>query len=233
MLDWNDYLRMITGLLAIVDPITTVPLFLNFTENVQSQRKRIARTAGLAVCCILIVSTLIGSQILFVFNISLDGFRIAGGLLLLTIAFQMLEAKTTRLRHTPEEDKEALDSNSVGVVPLALPLLAGPGAISTVILFSHQSEAVAHKLILIVISVLIALSVWGTYHLAPQISKRLSRTSMNIMSRVMGLILAAMAILLLGFLAACIGLVFAWPLIMLMQAVTYLRITGQPVTQVP
>lgn len=194
MLDWNDYLRMITGLLAIVDPITTVPLFLNFTENVQSQRKRIARTAGLAVCCILIVSTLIGSQILFLFNISLDGFRIAGGLLLLTIAFQMLEAKITRVRHTPEEDKEAQDSNSVGVVPLALPLLAGPGAISTVILFSHQSEAVVHKLILIVICVLIALSVWGTYHLAPQIAKRLSRTSMNIMSRVMGLILAAMAV---------------------------------------
>ncbi len=194
MLDWNDYLRMFTGLLALVDPVSTVPLFLNFTENIQSQRKRIARIAGLAVACILTVSAIAGSQILFVFNISLDGFRIAGGLLLLTIAFQMLEARPTRTRHTPEEDQEALDSNSIGVVPLALPLLAGPGAISTVILFSEQTGAVMHRIVLILICCVIAVLVWITFHLAPQISKRMSRTSMNIASRVMGLILAAMAV---------------------------------------
>jgi multiple antibiotic resistance protein len=194
MLDWNDYIRMITGLIAIVGPLSTVPLFLNFTDNVQSQRKRIARTAAFAVACILTVSVVAGSRILFVFNISIDGFRVAGGLLLLTIAFQMLEAKPARIKHTPEEDAEAVDSTSVGVVPLALPLLAGPGAISTVILFAQQSDSLPHRIALIAICWLVALSVWISFHLAPQISKRLSRTSMNIFGRVMGLILAAMAV---------------------------------------
>jgi multiple antibiotic resistance protein len=194
MLDWNDYFRMITGLIAVVGPVSTVPLFLNFTENVQSQRKRIARTAAFAVACILTISALAGSQILFLFNISLDGFRVAGGLLLLTIAFQMLEARTPRVKNTPEENQEAIDSTSVGVVPLALPLLAGPGAISTVILFSQQTDSVVHKSVLIVICWIVALTVWVSFHLAPQISKHLSQTSMNITARVMGLILAAMAV---------------------------------------
>jgi multiple antibiotic resistance protein len=194
MLDWNDYLRMFTGLFAVVGPITTVPMFLNFTENVQSQRKRIARTSALAVGAILTISTLAGSQILQLFNISIDSFRVAGGLLLLTIAFQMLEAKVPRSKYTPEEDLEAIDSTSVGVVPLALPLLAGPGAISTVILFGQQSAAIIHKVILIGVCWMISLIVWASFHLAPQISRRLSQTSMNISSRVMGLILAAMAV---------------------------------------
>lgn len=99
-----------------------------------------------------------------------------------------------RAKRTPEEEQEAIDSSSVGVVPLALPLLAGPGAISTVILFGQQSDALAHRLVLIGICWLIALSVWISYRLAPQISKRLSQTSLNVASRVMGLILAAMAV---------------------------------------
>lgn len=194
MLGWNDYIRMITGLIAIVAPLSTIPLFLNITENVRSQRKRIARSAAFAVACILAVSALAGSQILVLFNISIDSFRVAGGLLLLTIAYEMLNAKIGRSRSTPEEEQEAIDSTSVGVVPLALPLLAGPGAISTVILFSQQSNSFTHKVILIAICALTALLVWACLHLAPQISKRLSQTSLNISSRVMGLILAAMAV---------------------------------------
>ena len=194
MLDWNDYLRMFTGLIAVVGPMSTVPLFLNFTENVQEQRKRIARIAALAVACILVISVVAGNRILHIFNISIDDFRVAGGILLLSIAFDMLQAKTSRTRRTPEEDREAVHSTEIGVVPLALPLLAGPGAISTVILFSQQAPGIAHKLVLITLCVLASLLVWICFHLAPQIGRHLSQTSMNISSRVMGLILAAMAV---------------------------------------
>jgi multiple antibiotic resistance protein len=194
MRDWNDYFRMTIGLIAIVGPVSSIPFFLSFTDNVQSQRPRIARTAGLAVACILTVAVLGGAQLLYLFNISIDGFRIAGGLLLLTIAFQMLEARTSRMKNTPEETQEAIDSTHVGVVPLALPLLAGPGAISTVILFGQQSDAVAHKVLLITICCGIAAIVWGGFHLAPRISRHLSQTALNVSSRVMGLILAAMAV---------------------------------------
>src|SRR5690606_20364226 len=111
---------------------------------------------GLSVACILSLSVVAGSQILYTFNISIDGFRVAGGLLLMTIAFEMLEARPIRTKHTPEEEQEAMDSLSVGVVPLALPLLAGPGAISTVILFGQQSDEFAHKAILILLCCLVA-----------------------------------------------------------------------------
>jgi multiple antibiotic resistance protein len=194
MLDWNEYLRMFTGLFAIVGPLSTVPLFLNFTDNMQSQRKRIARTSAFAVACILTVTVIGGIHILEVFNISIDGFRVAGGVLLLTVAFQMLEARMSRVKSTPEENLEAIDSAHVGVVPLALPLLAGPGAISTVILFVQQNPTYAHKAMLIGLCWLIALIVWLTFHLAPEIGRHMSQTSMNIMTRVMGLILAAMAV---------------------------------------
>ena len=99
-----------------------------------------------------------------------------------------------RVRSTPEENQEAIDSTHVGVVPLALPLLAGPGAISTVILFAQQSHEVMHRVVLIGICWLVALIVWISFHLAPQIARHLSQTSMNITSRVMGLVLAAMAV---------------------------------------
>lgn len=193
-MDWNDYVRMFTGLFAIIAPIGIVPLYLSFTKNLKSQRHQIARTTGVAVAIILIISMIIGVQILHFFSISVDAFRVAGGILLISIAFGMLEARHGRVRHTPEEDEEAMDSSSVAVVPLALPLLAGPGAISTVILFSNQTKTTQDQVALFCVCILVALSVWIILHLAPQIDKRISQTSMNIMTRVMGLILAAMSV---------------------------------------
>jgi multiple antibiotic resistance protein len=193
-MDWNDYIRMFTGLFAIISPIGVIPLYLSFTENLKSERKQIARTTASAVGIILIVSMLLGMQILHFFSISVDAFRVAGGILLILIAFGMLQARQGRMRHTPEEDEEAIESSSVAVVPLALPLLAGPGAISTVILFSNQAKTIEDKAALFGICLLVALSIWIILHLAPQIGNRISQTSMNVMTRVMGLILAAMAV---------------------------------------
>lgn len=191
---WNDYIQVFTTLFAIINPVGAVPLFLSFTENMQHKRKETARTAALAVSLILIVTVIVGEPVLHLFHISVDAFRVAGGILLLFIAFNMLQARRGRSRHTPEEDEDAIDSDSVAIVPLALPLLAGPGAISTTILYSHQMAGMGGKIALSVICALVACSVWISLHLAPQIAERMSRTAINIMMRVMGLILAAMSI---------------------------------------
>lgn len=185
---------MFTGLFAVMNPISAVPLYLTFTENLANERNKIARTTAFAVGIILIISILLGSHILNAFSISIDAFRVAGGILLMFIAFNMLQARVGRTRHTPEEDEEALDSSSVAVVPLALPLLAGPAAISTTILFSNQTTGAEGMIVLIGMCTLIALSIWLVLYLAPQIGRRMSRTAMNITTRVMGLILASMAI---------------------------------------
>ena len=193
-LDWNEYIQMFVGLFAIVSPLGMVPLYLTFTENVKTQRPAIARTTAMAVAVIFTVTILLGQTILSVFSISVDAFRVAGGILLMIIALGMLEAKRGRTRHTPEEDEEAIDSSSVAVVPLAMPLLAGPGAISTVILFSNRTNDLIDKLVLFAICLLISFLVWVVFHFAPQIGDRMSQTSMNISTRVMGLLLAAMAV---------------------------------------
>jgi len=194
MLDWNEYFRVFIGLIAIVGPFSTIPIFLSITENVRSQRPQVARVSSIAVACILSLSVVGGATILRTFGISIDSFRVAGGLLLLAIAFEMLQARTGRIKQTPEEEQEAIDNDSVAVVPLAMPLLAGPGAISTVILFSEQSPSVVHKTILIAICIVVALFIWLCFTLAPEIGRRISQTGMNIAMRVMGLILAAMAV---------------------------------------
>ena len=178
-MDLNEYIRMFIGLFAIVNPIGVIPLYLNFTNNLQSQRNLIARSTAIAVAIILTISMVMGVQILHFFSISVDAFRVAGGLLLMFIAFNMLEARRGRTRHTPEEDEEAIDSSSVAVVPLALPLLAGPGAISTVILFSNQTKDINASFLLFAIIVAVASFVWITLRLAPQIERHMSQTSMK------------------------------------------------------
>jgi multiple antibiotic resistance protein len=193
-MELSDYIQMFTGLFAIMNPISAVPLYLSFTENIAWERARIARTTSIAVCVIMMITMLLGSHILAAFSISIDAFRVAGGILLMFIAFNMLQARVGRTRHTPEEDEEAVDSSSVAVVPLALPLLAGPAAISTVILFNSQIKNTSGSFILFGIIVLIALIIWLVLHLAPLIGRRMSQTGMNILTRVMGLILAAMAV---------------------------------------
>ena len=193
-MDWNQYLRMFIGLFTIMNPLGAIPLFLTFTENMKRERPAIARTTATAVVVVLVVSMFLGNFILYFFNISVEAFKVIGGILLMFVAFNMLQARHGRTRHTPEEDEEALDSASVAVVPLALPLLAGPGAISTVILFGNQSKTLHAKIILLSICMAAAFAVWIILRLAPQISNRMSRTSMNIATRVMGLILGAMAV---------------------------------------
>lgn len=193
-MDWTEYSRMFIGLFAIVSPIGVVPLYLSFTENIKSRRNEVARTTGFSVAVIFTVAMLFGQTLLSFFSISVDAFRVAGGILLMSIAFGMLQAKTNRTGHTPEEDEDAVDSSSVAVVPLAMPLLAGPGSMSTVILFSNQLEGVVDYLALFIVCQLVALIIWAILHFAPQIGDRMSQTSMNVTTRVMGLILAAMSV---------------------------------------
>ncbi|WP_293008506.1 NAAT family transporter [Nitrosomonas sp.] len=193
-MDWNEYTRMFVGLIAIVSPISVVPLYLSFTENIKHRRQAVARTTAFSVACIFIVAMLLGQSILAFFSISIDAFRVAGGILLMSIAFSMLQVKINRTGHTPEEDREAVESPSVAVVPLAMPLLAGPGSMSTIILFSNQTEGAIDKLVLFIICLLVALIIWGILHFAPQIGDRMSQTAMNVTTRVMGLMLAAMSV---------------------------------------
>ncbi|HYJ20235.1 MAG TPA: NAAT family transporter, partial [Burkholderiales bacterium] len=138
--DIANLFKLTIALLAIVDPIAGIPMFLSATAgNSPASRKRTAQVVAITVFCVLGISALIGTEILKFFGISIPSFLIGGGILLLLLAISMLQAQDSRIRQTPDEAEEAAEKDAVAVVPLGIPLLAGPGAISTMIIATHKA----------------------------------------------------------------------------------------------
>ena len=193
MLSWPMYLKIFTALLAIVDPIGSVPIFISLTSNQdKSERYRTASIAAITMAAVLIGACLFGNSVLYMFGISIASFRVGGGILLLLVAVSMFHAK--RSRQTPEEVIEASERGGLAVVPLAVPLLSGPGAISTMIIYSAQGQGPAHIAILVAGSILLGVIVWVSLRLAVPIGNILGRTGINIVTRLMSLLLAAIAV---------------------------------------
>lgn len=195
----------ITSLFVIVDPIGLIPAFLAMTQkNTNTERVRMAQLASLITFGILILSFLFGQRLLTTFGITLPAFEIAGGIVLLLVALDMLQARRTAIKETQEEKAEGIDKHDVAITPMAIPMLAGPGAITAVILLTNKAETAAHHMILagaiFLVSALTLLILW-TVAIR---SKMLSVIALKIMGRLMGLILAAIAVqfILNGILAA-------------------------------
>lgn len=195
MLNYAEYVKLFIGLLAIINPLGVVPIFISMTiDQNNAQRKKTVNMVAFAVIIILLVSLFFGELLLDFFGISIASFRVGGGILILLMAIAMLHAKTSLLKQTEEEADESIEKDSVAIVPLAMPLLAGPGAISTVILAAHKSSGIAHYMIIALGIVLLGLVVWGVLRLSPWIAARMGATGINIFTRIMGLILAAIAV---------------------------------------
>ena len=195
MLEYAQYLKIFIGLLAIINPFGAIPLFISMTadENAQERRRTIDMVA-IGVTVILLAALFVGQHLLSFFGITIDSFRVGGGILVLLMAIAMLHAKTSMIKQTDIEAHESIEKESVAIVPLAMPLLAGPGAISTVILAAHRGNSIAHYLIIALSIVLLSAVVWGVLRVSPWIERHLGATGINVFTRIMGLILAAIAI---------------------------------------
>jgi multiple antibiotic resistance protein len=195
MLEIQEYIKLLIGLLAIVNPVGVVPVFLSLTEGRSAEeRQQIGKTTAAAMTAILLVSLLLGEALLRAFGISIPSFQIAGGILILLMAVSMLQGRLSQARHTAEEHEESVDKESVAVVPLAIPLLSGPGAIGTVIVYAHGSNSVIHYLTMIAVILTVGLIVFAGFKLAPAMARAMGRTGMNIVTRIMGLIIASIAV---------------------------------------
>jgi len=195
MLDYADYLKIFIGLLAVLNPFGVVPIFISMTHDQKPpELKKTIHLVAVSVATILLCALFLGDGILSFFGITIDSFRVGGGILILLMAISMLHAKQSPVRQTSEEADESTEKESVAVVPLAMPLLAGPGAISAVILAAHKSDSIAHYGVIAVCVLLLSLIIWVTLHLSPWISKHTSATGINVGTRIMGLILAAIAV---------------------------------------
>lgn len=195
MLEYSEYMKMLIGLIAIVNPIGAIPIFISLTSKFDvSERRTVSNIATYSVLIILLLSLFIGEWILNFFGITINSFRVAGGLLILLMAISMMHAKTSGVKHTAEEAEESEEKDSIAVVPLSTPLLAGPGAISTVILYAKKGIGLRHYLIVGLIILAMSLLVFIAFKIVPYISKYISQTGINIFTRIMGLLLAAISI---------------------------------------
>jgi multiple antibiotic resistance protein len=192
---WTEYSRFFIALFVILDPFAAVPIFLALTKTYSdSERGRIANISAITVLLVLVVASLSGETLLNTMGTSLASFRVGGGIVLLLMAIAMLNGQTGSVRTTPEEEAEAEDRNAIAVVPLAIPLMAGPGSISTVIIQMQRSDTEYHNLLVIFCILLVCLSLWIVLRLASTIGKVLGHIGLNIINRLFGLILAAIAV---------------------------------------
>ena len=184
----------LTSVLFIVDPIAVIPTYLVIThDETVEQRAATARRACIAGALILIIFALGGSLIFELFGITIDAFRIAGGLILWVVAMDMLHGQR-RTQESSPEIAEGRVKEDVAVTPLAMPMLAGPGAISTVMVLAGQARTVPEKLVLhgsILITMLIS---WIVLRAGERLALRMGQTGIRVMTRIMGLLLAAIAV---------------------------------------
>jgi multiple antibiotic resistance protein len=183
-------------LLVVVDPVGLVPTFLAVTEDLpRKARRSVAVRASIIAGAILIGTALIGDWLLHTLSISLPAFRIAGGLLLFSIASQMVFG--VRLRRESEEAEEAVEEHvrNIAAFPLAIPLLAGPGAITATVLLAGRASGNPMLIaILIGVVVLVAASCLVAFLFAERIGRAIGLTGNIVLSRLLGVLLAALAV---------------------------------------
>ncbi len=200
-----DLLKPLIALLAIVNPIGAVPFFLAFTEGLSGeQRRRTLQVSAFSAFCVIAISGTVGVQIIAFFGISIASFQVGGGMLLLISSLHMLNAEPAESRKGGADDDladgqaKADAGASVAVVPLTIPLLTGPATISTMVIYAEKTRHLWEHVVLIGYGVVIGLATYAAFAASGRIARVLGRTGINVMTRLMGLILAAMAVELLA-----------------------------------
>ncbi len=190
-------LLSISSILIIVNPLGATLIYVSLTTNMdRSARDAVARDACRFAFLILLIVALIGTWILQLFGITLEAFRIAGGILLFGIGMEMVYAKTSRTKLTATEKYESRDTDDISIMPLAIPMIAGPGAITTTIVLMNEATTMTPIAIGIVL-VSLAISIVLTYYMmlnSDYILTRIGQREYRAINRLMGMLLIAIAV---------------------------------------
>ena len=193
--DIKFFIISFSTLFTLINPIGITPIVLSLTENFNSKKYlKTIKTSILLAGIILFTFAIMGKVIFSFYGITVYAFKIAGGILFLRIGINMLEAKISRTKSTPKESQEAIDNNDIALTPIGIPIIAGPGAITSVMILAAETNTITHKIIFymnIVITLLITLIILV---LAKAISKKLGTTGLRVIERIMGMILMVVAI---------------------------------------
>ncbi|WP_150699563.1 YchE family NAAT transporter [Pandoraea terrae] len=190
-----DAFKFFISLLALINPLGAIPLFISLTDQQTPVEKRhTIKIAAISVALVVAISGLFGESIIRFFGISIASLEVGGGIIMLLMAVNMLNAQVGNTRATREEQHEAEARPNIAVVPLAIPLLTGPGTISTVIIYSGRAQHWTQVASLVAIGAALGAVCWLALRLAGRIEGWLGRTGINIGTRLMGLILSALAV---------------------------------------
>ena len=193
-----DFKPLIT-LMAIVNPLAIVPFFIHYTQGFTAEQRRHTVMISTLTCFLVIsICALAGLQVLKFFGISLASFQVGGGMLLLTSALNMLNAQPAEAKTTTHELEDGAEKAAMGasiaVVPLTIPLLTGPATMSTVVIYAEKAKTLLQLGTLVGYGLVIAAATAVCFTLAQPIARVLGKTGINVMTRLMGLILAALAV---------------------------------------
>ena len=192
MIEWTFIIKTTIALIAIVDPIGCLPLFLSLTgQHKKINKKNVVKMTAITVFIILVTSLFLGDKILNMFGITMPSFQICGGILLLIMAISMMLGKH-QIIESGQNGKS--DKELIAFVPLSIPLLAGPGAMSNMIIAAHQAPNLINQSFLVLPCIAVSLLIWLTLSFAENISKMIGAIGTKIITRVMGLLLGSMAI---------------------------------------
>jgi multiple antibiotic resistance protein len=195
MSEWAYLFKTGVALFAIVNPIGNLPVFISATNQWSKRDKaHTANIVGITVFTVLAITTFFGNDILDFFSISIPSFQVGGGILILLMSINMMHGKQSHTRQTPEEAQTMADKSAIAIVPLSIPIYAGPGAISSLIISADKSINFIHQTSLLIPIAVVSLLVWVTLRLSSNITQWLGTIGINIITRLMGLILAAMSV---------------------------------------
>ena len=192
-----DLLKPLVALLAIVNPIGVLPFFIHFTQNfTPAQRRQTIRVSAVAAGLVVAISALAGNKIIAFFGISIASFQVGGGTLLLISALQMLNAQPAESKPNDVSDgqQKADAGASIAVVPLTIPLLTGPATISTMVIYAERTRHWWEQGVLVGYGLVVSLVTFLVFTASGRIARFIGRTGINVMTRLMGLILAALAV---------------------------------------
>lgn len=192
-------LKPLITLLAIVNPLAIVPFFIHYTQGFTlEQRRHTVWVSSFSCFVVIAISALAGLHILGFFGISLASFQVGGGMLLLISAMNMLNAQPAEAKTNTHELEDGAEKAAMGasiaVVPLTIPLLTGPASMSTVVIYAEKAKTIWQLTALLGYGVVIAVATAICFSLAEPIARVLGKTGINVMTRLMGLILAALSV---------------------------------------
>ena len=189
------FLLTFSSLFTLLNPIGIVPIILSLTESTNLQEyNKIIRKSTLFACLILLVFAFMGKLIFSFYGITVYAFKIAGGILFLRIGINMVEVTMSRTKSTPKESEEAANNEDIALTPIGIPLIAGPGAITSVMILSAQATTFTHKLIFYLNIVLTLFITFILLKIAKKLTKILGTTGLRVIERIMGMILMVVAI---------------------------------------